>query len=355
MASEAARARAREDFDQARKEAALQDILAGLRRKSAGLIPFEDIRERFTAPPDPEEVVRAIPLAAVIGSVGRYNDFNRDFLPRSEHDRERWTSVRLAMESGVELPPIQVYQVGEVYFVIDGNHRVSIAKRRGDAEIRARVTRIPARVAFSPDDPVEEVARKAEYNRFLEATRLDEHFDDLACLATEASAYRVLLGEIEALRTEAGGERPLPDAARDWYEDRYLPVIEVLRRRNLLRHYPHRTETDLYIWILENREALAGEFGWGVELETVAADFGPGAARGPLARLAAAAGPERSTGKWRERQLALERGRLFADIVVLVESGTAGDLAVAHALHLAAQEGSHLLGLAAGGDREGGD
>ena len=174
MTAEDRRARVLEDFDQARKEAALKEILAGLRGKKTGLLSFDEIQDRFSADPSASESVQTIPLDAVRGSVGRYNDFNADFLPTNAHDRERWAGVKLAMESNVDLPPIQVYRIGEIYFVIDGNHRVSIAKHRGDTEIRAKVTEIPARVDLSREDSVEDVILKAALNNFLEVTRLDE-------------------------------------------------------------------------------------------------------------------------------------------------------------------------------------
>lgn len=351
--------RARDDFDQARKEAVLQDVLAGVRRKPGGLISFDEIQPHFSAIPSLEQETHSIPLEAVVGSVGRYNDFNRDFLPRNRSDQDRWASVLHARDMGVDLPPIKVYQLGEIYFVIDGNHRVSVAKRRGETEIRAAVTRIPTRVDISSSDSLEDVVRKAALNGFLEATRLDEHPDRPAFPAREAGSYAVMLQQVEAVRvsiSEAGEEPvPFPEAARIWYEDHYRPVVEILRAHNLLRHYPDRTEADLYGWLVENHETLVAEFGWDVQLGTVAADLAwpersRGAERtrpgGRLQRLLrTAADPERGTGAWRERHLAVPAGRMFSDILVVLDRDEPGGPALQQALRVAGEENAHLFGL----------
>jgi nucleotide-binding universal stress UspA family protein len=343
--------RAREDFDQARKEAALQDLLAGLRRKSRELIAFDDIQARFSVIPSAKEEIRSIQLDAVVGSVGRYNDFNRDFLPRNPSDMDRWTSVKRARDANIDLPPIKVYQVGEIFFVIDGNHRVSVAKRRGETEIRASVIEIPARVELTREDSVEEVVRKAALNGFLEATRLDEHPDRPAFHTTETGSYPVLLQQIEMVRyraqPEADDEVPLTKAARIWYEDHYLPIVEILQGQNLLKHYPDRTETDLYVWLLENHQALADEFGWGVHLETVAANLvDRDRAGGRLRRMIrTAANPEQGTGEWRERRLSAPQGKMFSDIVVVLDSDDPTGPAFRQALRIAGEENAHLLGL----------
>lgn len=343
--------RAREDFEQARKEAALHDILDHLRRKSTDLVSFDDIQGRFGTAPNLQEDARSIPLDAVIGSVGRYNDFNRDFLPRSRSDMDRWASVMQARQAQITLPPIKVYKLGEIYFVIDGNHRVSVAKRRGETEIRAHVVEIPTRVALTSVDTARDILRKAALNGFLEATLLDEHPDAPDFQTTEPDSFETLRQQIEAvLRSllESGrADVLLPESARIWYENQYRPVLEVIQRRNLLKNYPDRTETDLYVWLIENSRALSDEFGWGIRVEAVAADLAESKpAAGRLQRmLRSAADPERGTGGWRERQLSLPEGRMFSDVLVVLDPEDPTGPAFRQAQRIAGEEGAHLLGL----------
>src|SRR5258705_13819676 len=113
-----------QDFQSARQRAAIQEILARITGKSTQLLSYEEVAEKLKLRVRTERGVQHIPIDAIVGSVGRYTDFTRTFLPRRAEDQERWAGVKATlMESNVGLPPIEVYKVGEVYFVIDGNHR----------------------------------------------------------------------------------------------------------------------------------------------------------------------------------------------------------------------------------------
>src|SRR5512141_1668928 len=117
------------DFQSARQRAAVQEILARLTGKSNQLLSYDDVAEKLQLRARTERGIQHIPLNAIVGSVGRNTDFTRTFLPRRAGDQERWANVKAVfMETGAGLPPIEVYKVGEAYFVVDGNHRVSIAK-----------------------------------------------------------------------------------------------------------------------------------------------------------------------------------------------------------------------------------
>ena len=97
--------------------------------------------------------LRDIPLDAIVGSVGRYKDFTRKFSPRRGVAEERWARVKAITEHAGGLPPIEVYQIGDAYFVIDGNHRVSVARQQGSPAIEAYVTNVDTKVLLDPSDP----------------------------------------------------------------------------------------------------------------------------------------------------------------------------------------------------------
>src|SRR5215216_1294710 len=126
------------DFQSARKKAAVQEVLARITGKSTQLLSYEDVAEKLRLRARTERGIQHIPIDAIVGSVGRYTDFTRTFLPRRAEDRQRWAGVKATfLEEGAGLPPIEVYKVGEAYFVIDGNHRVSIAKQEKFTSIEA--------------------------------------------------------------------------------------------------------------------------------------------------------------------------------------------------------------------------
>src|SRR5690606_19078844 len=115
-----------------------------------------------------------VPLDAIVGSVGRYQDFTREFLPLVNEDRHRWVGVKLAMTGLSGVPPVELYRIGSAYFVKDGNHRVSVARQLGAKTIHAYVTPVRTRVPIDADFDHDELIMASEYNDFLLETRIDE-------------------------------------------------------------------------------------------------------------------------------------------------------------------------------------
>ena len=137
-----------QDFQRARRSATMQQILARLRGKSDTLLCYNEVRRQLQAGPAVERGLQEIPLNKIVGSVGRYQDFTRAFLPKRDSNKDRWARVKAAITDMKGMPPIEVYQLGAVYFVNDGNHRVSVARQLGSKTISAYVTEIETRVPF---------------------------------------------------------------------------------------------------------------------------------------------------------------------------------------------------------------
>src|SRR5690349_19365704 len=118
-----------QDFQSAHLRGKLQGVLARITGKSNELLSYEEIASKLKLQGRSDKGIQSIPVEAIIGSVGRYTDFTRTFLPRRAGDLSRWATVKAATVDpvGEGLQPIEVYKVSEVYFVLDGNHRVSIA------------------------------------------------------------------------------------------------------------------------------------------------------------------------------------------------------------------------------------
>lgn len=216
----------------------------------------------------------------MVGSVDRYEDFGRHFLPKTPHTLERWKRLRALQLEGVELPPIEVYQVGEAYFVKDGHHRVALAKATGQKYMDAYVIALDVPVPVEPGDTLKDLILKAEYAHFLEQTRLKELVPDAEEIRfTALGRYDLLLDHIATRRYFKGLEgREVfwEEAVVDWYQNLYRPTVEAIRRLGLLRDFPGRTEADLYLWVMDHRYFLAQELG---------VDLGPeGAARSYEAR-----------------------------------------------------------------------
>ena len=347
-----------EDFRRARRRATLEAIMARIRGKPVDLLSYEDVRRKLKATTGSGQQLQDIPLDAIVGSVGRYQDFTRTFLPRYDEDVERWARVKLATTDQAGLPPIEVYQIGNAYFVLDGNHRVSVARQLGATHIQAYVIPVHTRVPLSPDVRPDDLIVKAEYADFLEKTHLDELRPGADLSVTIPGQYRLLEEHIQVHRYFMGLEQqreiPYEEAVAHWYDTVYMPVVKIIRAYGLLRDFPDRTETDLYLWLAEHRAVLEKELGWDVRPETAAADMAARQKSAPqrvLTQLLDAVIPNGlepgpPPGQWRrERMVSDLSGRMFADIVVAINGEPAGWAALDHAIYTARHEGGRVLGL----------
>jgi len=265
------------DFRRARNRAKIEMLLSQLSGVSNELLSYDEVRKSLRLGGGTLRGLQDIPLDAIVGSVGRYNDFTRAFLPRQDSNEERWVRVQAAASDLRGLPPIDVYQIGEVYFVKDGNHRVSVARQMGSSHIQAYVTYVNSRVPLSPDIQPDDLIRKAEFNSFLEHTRLDEMRPDSDLSVSLPGQYQFILEHIDVHRYFMGIEQhheiPYDQAVADWYDVVYLPVVKIIRALGILKNFPNRTETDLYVWIITHHAHLESEIAWEIQPEFAASDF----------------------------------------------------------------------------------
>lgn len=271
-----ARANAVKDFRQARRRAGLEQLLSRITGKSPELLAFEDVRRQLRGGSMVPRGLQDIPLDAIVGSVGRYRDFTRSFLPLTDEDASRWADVKVAQET-TGVPPIEVYQVGEVYFVLDGNHRVSVARQMGSKTIEAYVTEVQTKVALEPDVQPDDLIMKAEYADFLAQTQLDRLRPAGDLSLTAPGKYPLLHEHIEVHRYYLGMEQqreiPYDEAVTSWYDNVYLPTAELIARSGLLREFPQRTTADLYLWLTEHRARIEHALGMKVKPTKAAADL----------------------------------------------------------------------------------
>jgi hypothetical protein len=261
LAQTGQQSRAEYEFERAHRAAFVQGILAPLRNQPADLLPFEQVRERLRLSSQTYRGLQEVPLSQIVGSVARYHDFSRAFQPRHESLRERWQRV---MELQGSLPPVELYKVGEVYFVVDGNHRVSVARQANASTIRAHVWEYQTRVPVESNDNLNDILIRQEYLEFLEQSHLDVSRPNQRIVFTVPGGYR-RLGETIAQHREWLDRQHIytvsfEEAAADWYDAVYMPMVCVIRDRKMLREFPGRTEADLVVYILRYRDELEQEW-----------------------------------------------------------------------------------------------
>jgi len=260
--------RALEDFDSARFRAFRRAILATLTGRAHHLLSVDQVLAAAGQEGRSSRGVRDIPLRKVVGSaapVAKAGDFDPGFLPISRRLRDRWTRIYRAMTEGDELPPIDVYKVGDSYYVIDGHHRVSVARNLGRATLPARVTEVATRAPLAEGLDPAALLRAAEYASFLEATNLHRVRPEARLECSRLGRYDEVLrhihGHLHFLAQQLGREPTLEEAAASWYDHVYLPVVELIRKHRVLDQLPGWTEADLYVEITRRWLALseAGE------------------------------------------------------------------------------------------------
>jgi hypothetical protein len=230
------------------------------------LLSFDEIKTRLRLREESYRGLQDVPLDRIVGSVGRYRDFTTSFLPKTNEMQERWSRVYAQANSLEGLPPIELYKVDDVYFVRDGNHRVSVARQLGNKTIQAHVTELPTAIDLEPGMSEEELNAAAAYAAFLEESglkRLRIHHQDMT--VSEPPRYAELLGHIYLhqrwLERERGHSVSLDEAAVDWYDNVYRPAVTLIRKYKVLEYVTDRTEADLYLWLVDHLQEVRTLYG----------------------------------------------------------------------------------------------
>jgi uncharacterized protein (TIGR00730 family) len=272
------RVQAEEAFSGARRRVFFQRVLSFFTGQHPdSLLSFEHVRDKLKIRGQHYAGLQTIPMEKIAGTVGRYHEFNRAFLPTQDYIRERWKKVYAAAHSLAGFPPIDVYKIGEVYFVRDGHHRVSVLKELGATTVEATVTELETPIPLSPDVDEEALDLKEEYAIFLQETGLGDLQLVQPIEFTLPGQYRKLHEHIAVHRHFLGlneqREIPYPEAAARWYQEVYRPVVEAIREAEILDDFPERTEADLYLWIIEHRHYLSQRYDQEVPLQQAATEF----------------------------------------------------------------------------------
>jgi hypothetical protein len=258
-------ARVQADFARARSRAFLNDIFGFLSGRPKRLLSYDQVKEKLRIGGPIYRGVRTVEIARIVGSVNRYADFDRAFLPTHNRIANRWQNIDRAFYEDVGLPPVVLYKVGDVYFVVDGHHRVSVARQQGQEFIEAEVRECHVKVPVGPDLLPEDLEILGERVEFLERTGLDRLRPDAAVDVTIPDGYSRILEHIAVHRYFMGldQQRDISDdeAVAHWYNTVYLPIVRVIRERNILREFPGKTEGDLYIWVLDHQHYLYDQGG----------------------------------------------------------------------------------------------
>jgi hypothetical protein len=257
--------RARADYGRARRKAFLYRLRAVLSGQPTRLLSYDEVREKLHVGGPIYRGVQTIRLDQVAGSLNRYHQFDRAFLPTQDETASRWQRVSRAFYEDISLPPVVLYKVGQVYFVVDGHHRVSVAREQGQEFIDAEVRECATKISISPDLKPEDLEILGEKVHFLERTHLDDLRPKAKIQLTIPDGFDRMLEHIAVHRYFMGldWKRDISEeeAVAHWYDGVYLPIIKVIRSSRILKEFPGKTEGDLYLWTLDHQHYLAEQKG----------------------------------------------------------------------------------------------
>lgn len=279
---------AQNEFERARRQAEIDRLGAWLRGRDDRLLPFDTIRRNLRQQSPLYRGIHQVPLEEIVGSVGRYDEMTRRFLPLNDSLKNRWVKmVELAQTEG--WPPVELYKVGNAYFVRDGNHRVSAARQLKFPSIEAHIWEYPDDIQISASDSLDEVLNRFRERAFLEKTYLNQRYPEYNIHFTAGGRYPELLAQIEDLRQklELIDERDVSfeEAADAWFELVYLPSVQIIQESGLLQAFPGRTEADLFAWMSLHRDRLREEYGDYEDLAALARSLVKTYRETPIARM----------------------------------------------------------------------
>jgi hypothetical protein len=293
--SDFVRNQAGDDFSKARNKAIFNEIQNFLTPDKRRLLSFHDVKQILRPKNEVYVGMQTVPIDRIVGSEGRYQDFDSHFLPRAANLRQRWERVDEARLTDTLLPPIQLYELGGLYFVRDGNHRVSVAKAQGvefiDAEIISLKSEIVLKKSITRESLLGEVI-KFEKRVFYSETGFGDITDYWNLDFTSPGQYDVVYNHILVhkyyINEKKTEEIPFADAVLSWYHNVYLPVMHVIRKYRMLRKFRNRTASDLYVWIVKQWDDLKQKYGVEYSLDETTRALAEKTNEGFFSRLAAA-------------------------------------------------------------------
>jgi hypothetical protein len=253
------------DFGRARRRRALSRVAGALRREPSDvnvILPFEEVVEALGRRGERRLGLQTIPLDSIVGTVDRSREFDRAFRPTSSRVRPRWERIAEATRKGKAMPPIDVYRIGELHFVKDGHHRVSVARELGHEVIDAYVTEVVTELGAERAIRLHDLALKSHQRLFYERVPLPPDARAQIKLSDEWR-YAALAEAVEAWgfrSVQATGElMSRAEVAEAWYREEYEPVVEMLREADLVRR---GTETESYMRVAHLRYLILRTHSW---------------------------------------------------------------------------------------------
>lgn len=269
--------KAKMDFNIARYRSFMNFIKTLITNRSNDLIDFETLKKRIHPKSEFYKGMETVPVKKIVGSQGRFRDFDNLFLPKHDHTRDRWENIDKAYYDEIPLPAVSLYKIGDTYYVRDGNHRVSVAQQRGIEFVDAEVIEIKSLIKFEKPEEINQKILEYELKEFYRITGIDTYRPVNKIDIKIIGNYAILLEHIEVHKYFLG-EKDNTDidykkAVCEWYDYVYLPLVDLIAKEKLASDFQKAGISDLYIWITEHWHHLKDQYGQYLQPSKAIEDF----------------------------------------------------------------------------------
>lgn len=269
-----------DDFNKARNKALFNEIQHFLNPEEATLISFSDMKKLLKPRNEVYKGMQVVPVSLIVGSEGRFKDFDNHFFPKSNFLKSRWEHVDMAHLQDISLPPITLYELGGLYFVRDGNHRVSVAKLQGVENIDAEVVSLQSEIKLKPGSTKEQMIKQViDYEKriFYNETNFGDITDYWCLDFSTPGQYDIIYNHILIhkyyINQDKKEEIPMDQAILSWFANVYLPVIKAIEKYRIIRKLKGHTISDLYLFLIKYWDELKQKFGNDFSLDKAAENF----------------------------------------------------------------------------------
>lgn len=269
-----------EDFSKAHNKALFNEIQHFLNPDEATLISFSDIKKLLKPKEETYKGMQTVPVKLIVGSESRYQDFDNKFFPKKMHLKARWEHIDMAHIKDINLPPISLYELGGVYFVRDGNHRVSVAKAKEIEFIDAEVVSLQSEIKLKPSDSLKKMTKQVinyEKRTFYSETCFGDITDYWSLDFSVPGQYDVIYNHILThkyyINMNKTEEIELDKAILSWFKTVYIPVLHVINKHHIMKYFVGRTKSDMYVYIIKYWDEIKQKFGSTYTLDDIADSF----------------------------------------------------------------------------------
>lgn len=268
------------DFNKARNKALFNELLHFLSPEETKMISLGDMKKLLKPNNEVYEGLKVIPVNLIVGSESRFQDFDNHFFPKSLHLKTRWENIDRAHINGDTLPPITLYELGGLYFVRDGNHRVSVAKSMGIETLDAEVVSLQSEIKLKPGDTQKKMLHQVisyEKKVFYSMTdfgRITKYWClDFSTTGMYDVIYNHILIHKYYINMDKSYEISMKDAISSWFNTVYLPIHVAIEDQRIMRLFHGRTYGDMYVWLVKYWDDLKQKFGNDYSIDQAAIVF----------------------------------------------------------------------------------